>query len=173
MPRDNQDFPAQIHHLEYYISTLPPGKLQQKLIQALLEGNRKISSIEEIGHPTVPNCYVIFMWGIADNGRFCYLNQDEAKKVQETISYTPLDMIDLYCAIRYYKNANGKKTPLKFDYYILRVGFGEHSMVEFQVHHERGPRYTSPEDLLNYVISKVNGNSKRKILKSAELEEGA
>jgi hypothetical protein len=168
MPGVITKFPAQIHLLQIYTSTLPKAKLQRKLIQVLLECNQKTLSFEDLGNPAMPSCTVIFMWGIADEGKFRHLNAEEAGRVEATIDGTPLQMADFCCAIRYYKNTKPKKTPLKFDYYMLRVGFGEHSLVEFQVHHERGPRYTSPEDLISFVVGAINKSSGRKTLKPQE-----
>jgi hypothetical protein len=168
MPGVIKKFPEQIHHIQFYTSSLPKAKLQHKLIQVLMEFNQKALSFEALGSRGMPDCTVIFMWGIADVDRFHYLNMEEARKVDGTVEETPLQMADFCCVIRYYKNTKPKKTPLKFDYYLLRVGFGEHSQVEFQVHHERGPRYTSPEELVMYLVEAMNKSSGRKILKTQE-----
>ena len=165
-----ENFPVNVHLIQTYAATLSKSKLQQKLAQTILAVNRKTLSFEEISHPTVPGCDVILEWGIADASNFCFLNPQEAQKLMEAVAEEPLKVMDWFCAVRYYKNAKGKKTPLKFDYFMVRVGFGEHGAVEFQVHHERGPRYTSPEELLNFVVSRVNGSAARKILKPLESE---
>jgi hypothetical protein len=53
---------------------------------------------------------------------------------------------------------------------MMRIGFGENNTVELQVFHERGPRYISPEELVNFVVGKVNDGSARKILKPTEAD---
>ena len=77
--------------------------------------------------------------------------------------------MDFFCAIRYYKGTAENKTPLKFDYYLMRLIFGKNA-VEIQVFHERGPRYISPEDITTFLVNKVNKTSSRKTLKKIETE---
>jgi hypothetical protein len=50
----------------------------------------------------------------------------------------------------------------------MRVVFGEHGRLEFQVHHDRGPRYTSPQEIVNFLVENMNKASNRKILKPEE-----
>jgi hypothetical protein len=75
--------------------------------------------------------------------------------------------MDLFCAVRYYKEKTEKRTPLKFDYYIMRAVFGKNA-VEVRVFHERGPRYISPEDIVTFLAKKINKTSTKKILKKVE-----
>jgi hypothetical protein len=42
--------------------------------------------------------------------------------------------------------------------------------VEIQVFHERGPRYISPEDIVNLLVNEVNKTTSRKTLKRVEIE---
>jgi hypothetical protein len=163
-----ENFPANIHRADLFTSSLSKNKLQQRLTRVLHEANCRTFSFEEVGNPTVPNSSVIFEFGIADTGGFNFIDEAEAKKMLSAIAHEPLRLMDLFCGIRYYKKTAEKKSPLKFDYYMMRIGFGENSAVELQVCHERGPRYLSPEDLVNFVVGKVNGASARKILKPNE-----
>ena len=66
-------FPSNIHRTETFTSSLSKRKLQQKITQVFQEVNRKTFSFEEVGNPTVPNCTVIFEFGIADAENFSYL----------------------------------------------------------------------------------------------------
>jgi hypothetical protein len=129
--------------------------------------NGKNLSFLEVASPSLPDCTVIFEWGIADAGGFTYIDAEEAKRMLNAINQEQVRVLDLYCSIRYYKITASKRTPLKFDYYMMRVGFGENHHVELQVFHERGPRYISPEELANFLVTKVNGASARMTLKPA------
>jgi len=160
-----ENFPQTIHRTETFTSVLSKRKLQQKITQVFQKINSETFSFEEVGNPTVPDCTVILEFGIADTGGFCYLNEEEAKKLQNAIGTESLKVMDWFCGIRYYKNFKEKKSPLKFDYQMLRMGFGEKGTVEFLVFHERGPQYVSPEDLVDFISRQVNEGSKRKILK--------
>jgi hypothetical protein len=78
--------------------------------------------------------------------------------------------MDFFCSIRYYKGNGEKRTPLKFDYYMLRTIFSK-DIFEVQVFHERGPRYISPEELTAFIFTKINesSNKNRKILKKTSI----
>ena len=138
------------------------------MIQVLHEINRKTFSFEEIAHPTVPECTIIFEVGIADAKSFNYIDEEETRKVLSALRKTPFQTMDFFCAVRYYKGTAENKTPLKFDYYMLRVGFGRNA-VEIQVFHERGPRYISPEDIVTFLVNEVNKTTRR-TLKRVEAE---
>jgi len=163
-----ENFPANIHRVDTFVSSLPARKLQPKLIQVLKDVNRRTFTFEEAGNPTLPDCTVIFEVGVADAGSFSFLNEEEAARVLDAVNREPLKVLDFFCAIRYYRSKAGKKTPLKFDYYMTRLVFGRENTLEFQVFHERGPRYISPEDLVAFLVKKINEASARKILKPAE-----
>jgi hypothetical protein len=157
------NFPINIHRTEKVTSRLSSRITQQKLIQVFQEINSKSYSFEEINHPTVPGCVIIFEIGLADGNSFNYIDRKETKKAYSVLRKDMLRTIDVFCAIRYYKAAAEKKTPLRFDYYMMRVAFNGNS-IEIQVFHERGPRYLSPEDLTAFLVNEVNKTAERRIL---------
>jgi hypothetical protein len=159
-----ENFPEGVHRTELFTSALTNKKLQQKLIHVISEINRKTLSFEEIANPTVPECTIIFEVGIADAKSFSYIDEEEAKKALDVLKKEPFRTLDFFCVVRYYKGRTEKKTPLKFDYYIVRFEFGK-GMLEIRVFHERGPRYISPEEIANFLVSQINKASAKKILK--------
>jgi hypothetical protein len=163
-----ENFPENIHRVSNFGSTLSIQKLQQRLVQALYEVNRKPFSFEEISHPALCECTIIFEVGIAETNSFNYIDDEEAKRVLESLRKQTFQLLDFFVAVRYYKGNVPKKAPLRFDYYMVRFIFGTNNSVEMQVFHERGPRYISPEDIVNFVWKQVNGSSARKILKKVE-----
>lgn len=163
-----ENFPQNFHHLSSFTYSLSRSNIQQKLVHVLNEMNRSSFTFEEVGSPAVPKSSVIFEYGIADAGNFNFLNEAETKKVLDAVGRRALQVMDLFCAIRYYKNQEAKKTPLRFDYFMLRMVFGKDKSVELQVFHERGPRYISPEEFGAFLVRKVNGAAARKILKPVE-----
>jgi hypothetical protein len=162
-----ENFPENIHRTESFTPSLSSKKLQQRIIQVLNEMNRKTFSFEEIAHPSVPECTIIFEIGIADEKSFNYIDEEETKKVLNALKKEPFQVMDLFCAVRYYKDKTEKRTPLKFDYYIMRTVFGKNA-VEVRVFHERGPRYISPEDIVTFLAKRINKTSTKKILKRVE-----
>lgn len=165
-----ENFPANIHRIDQFISILSGKQLQQKLIQVFHYINIKEFSFEEVTNPTVPQGRVIFEFGIAESEGFNYIDEEELKKTLKFLTEKRLGAMDFFCSIRYYKGIGEKKKPLKFDYYMLRTIFGKDTF-EIQVHHERGPRYISPEELSTFIFRKINETSRdnRKILKKASV----
>jgi hypothetical protein len=163
-----ENFPQNIHRVDSFNSTLSSKQLQEKLIQVFYEVNRKEFSFEEIANPTVPECKIIFEFGLAESEGFNYIDEEEVKKALSLLAKERLHTMDFFCAIRYYRGKGEKKSALKFDYYLLRTVFSKEKL-EVQVFHERGPRYISPEDLPTFIFNKINEGSTRKILKKANL----
>ena len=162
-----ENFPGSVHRNQSYASALSSKKVQQRLVNVLSEVNRKTFSFEEVANPTVPECTIIFEVGLADAKSFNYIDEEETKKALNALKNEPFHVMDFFCAIRYYKSKAKKKTPLRFDYYMVRMIFNRDE-VAIQVFHERGPRYISPDDIITFVVKAINKTSKKKILKPIE-----
>ena len=165
-----ENFPTNVHRIDSFNSILSSKQLQQKLIQVFFEANHKQFSFEEITNPTVPQGRVIFEFGLAESEGFNYIDEEELKKTLKLLTQERLHSMDFFCSIRYYKGIGEKKTPLKFDYYMLRTIFSKDTF-EVQVFHERGPRYISPEELTAFIFDKINESASktRKILKKTSI----
>ena len=164
-----ENFPVNIHRIETFETPLSNKRLQRRLIQVLHDINCRNFSFEEVACPTVPKCTIIFEAGLAEAKNFSYIDEEETRKALSALRKTTFQMMDFFCALRYYKGTAEKKVPLKFDYYLMRVVFGKNS-VEFHLFHERGPRYISPEDLVVFLVNEVNKSSSRRALKRIEVE---
>ena len=164
-----ENFPKNIHTYETFSTTISSKKLQQNLIQLLHDINRKELSFEEIANPTIPKATVIFEFGLAEDGNFNFIDDKELEKALMYLAKERLGIMDFFCAIRYYRENGEKKTALKFDYYLLRTVFGK-NILEIQVFHERGPRYISPQDLVDFLQSKINWDRSKRLLKKIENE---
>ena len=158
-----ENFPVNIHRVEVFTTPLSNKSLQRRLIHVLNDINCRRFRFEEVSCPTVPECTIIFEAGLADAGSFNYIDEEETQKAITALRKAPFQTMDFFCAIRYYKGNEEKKKHLKFDYYMMRIIFGK-SSVEIRVFHERGPRYISPEDIVTFLVTKVNETSTRKIL---------
>ncbi len=156
-----EKFPSSIHRIDSFISTLSTRQLQQKLIQVFHKVNNNEFTFEEVANPTVPQGTIIFEFGIAESGDFNFIDDEELKKTMKSLTKELLRTMDFFCSIRYYKYTGEKRSPLKFDYYILRTVFGK-GIFEVQVFHERGPRYISPEELTTFIYNKINETSSSK-----------
>jgi hypothetical protein len=161
------NFPVNIHRKEKFTTKHSSRALQQKLVQVFREINSKTFSFDEIVQSTLPESIIIFEMGLAEGNSFNYIDRKETKKVSSALRKDALRTIDLFCAIRYYKKTAEKKTPLRFDYYMIRMAFNGNT-VEIQVFHERGPRYLSPEDVISFLVKETNKTSERKTLLAPE-----
>ena len=159
-----ENFPENIHKTASFTTPISNRRLQAKMIQLLHETNNKTFNLEDVADPSIPRCTAIFEFGIAEANNFNYLDSEEANKVLKVVQKKPLQVMDFYCAIRYYKTQEEKKIPLKFDYYMIRFRFNKNSM-ETRAFHERGLRYISPEDIIAFIIDKINERFSKKILK--------
>jgi len=165
-----ENFPTTVHRIDSFNSTISSKQLQLKLIQVFFESNRKEFSFEEVTNPTVPHGKVIFEFGLAESEGFNYIDEEEFKKTLKLLAKERLQSMDFFCSIRYYKGIGEKKTPLKFDYYVLRTIFSRDNF-EVQVFHERGPRYISPEEVTEFIFNEINesSNKRKKILKKTDI----
>lgn len=159
------NFPENVHKTSHFAISVSKKRLQQALIQTFHKVNSETYTLEDIANPSVPQSTVIFEFGIAEANSFNYLDDEEANRALKIVRKKPFRVMDFFCAIRYYKTLNEKKTPLRFDYYILRFIFNKNS-IETQVFHERGPRHLSPEDIVNFVANKINETFSKKVLKA-------
>ncbi|MEM2947782.1 MAG: hypothetical protein QXN96_06070 [Candidatus Bathyarchaeia archaeon] len=159
-----ENFPINVHRVIRLAATISNKTLQRTLVQCLEKLNSENLSLQKVTSPSTSDCTVAFEFGIADGDIFNYLESEEVQRVLKEIRRAPLQIMDFFCALRYYREQNGKKHPLKFDYYMLRLIFNKGS-VEALVFHERGPRHVPPEDLVNLIIERVNQFYSRKVLK--------
>ena len=162
-----QNFPQNLHWKGTFTYVASTKKLQQKFIEALHELNDQTSDFDEIACPTIPKCTISFEIGIAEQNNFNYIDKNELQKIVATTNKRNLRTIDLFWAIRYHTNSDNKKKPLKFDYYLARLSF-DGKLVEVGVLHERGPRYVSPEELVNFLVKRLNRKYQKRILKPVE-----
>ncbi|MGC8998760.1 MAG: hypothetical protein ACP5JW_05105 [Candidatus Bathyarchaeia archaeon] len=160
-----ENFPVNVQKVMRFATAASNRTLQKALVQCLGKLNSEKLRLEEVTSPSALNCSVVFEFGIADGDTFNYLDTEETQKILEEIRKTSLHIMDFFCAIRYYKEHGEKKSPLKFDYYMLRLVF-DTGLMEVLIFHERGPRHVSPEDLINLIVGRVNGLFSRKVLKA-------
>ena len=163
----HENFPANVHKTASFATLISSKRLQEKLIQFFHKINGKAFNLEDIADPSVPRCTAILEFGIAETNNFNYLDNEETSKALKVVQKKPFQVMDFYCAIRYYKTQNERRTPLKFDYYMLRFLFNKNS-IEIQVFHERGPRYVSPEDIVDFFIGKISETFSKKVIKILE-----
>jgi len=161
------NFPKNIHKAETFSTSILSKKLQQTLVETLYRLNGETLSLEEVAAPSIPGCRVIFEVGVAEDNDFNYLDDEERKRLLGALKKKPFQVMDFLFVIRYRRMIEERKRRMRFDYYMLRLLFGE-SLVEVQVSHEKGIRHTSPDDLVKLVVNRVNGTFSKKALRPSE-----
>ena len=160
------NFPEKIHRIATFTFSTPARKIQEKLVQALHEMNTNTVTPSEVDQHALRECAIVLETGIAESRSFSFLDETEVSRLQESLKKEPFRVIDFFFAARYYKIKEEKKTPLRFDYFLVRAAFLE-SILEMRIFHERGPRYISPEDVGNLVVERVNRASGRRVFRSS------
>jgi len=162
-----ENFPENPHKIAHLSVSVSNKRLQQALIQLFHQLCNESLTIEDVANPSLPQCTVIFEFGIAEANNFNYLDSEEKTRVTKAMQKKHFQTIDFLCSIRYYRTLKEKKTPLKFDYYMLRFTFNKNTM-QTEIFHERGPMHISPEELINFIARRINQTSQKKILKVSE-----
>ena len=104
-----ENFPLNIHRVEAFVTSLSNKRLQRRLIKTLHDINSREFSFEEIAYPTVPDSTIIFEAGLAEAGSFNYIDEDETRKVLTALRKASFQIMDFFCAVRYYKGTLKKK----------------------------------------------------------------
>lgn len=162
-----QNFPENVQKTAYFVSSVSYKRLQRAMIEAFGKLNTANLRLEDFGVPSMTGCRVIFELGIAEDQTFNYLNDDERRRVLESIEGKPFQVMDFLSVIRYHRMLGEKATPLKFDYYMLRFIFDK-DFVELRVFHEKGSMHVSPDELAGFLCGKINGMFSRRILKAVK-----
>jgi hypothetical protein len=161
------NFPQNIHKAETFSTSISSKKLQQVLVEALHRLNSETLKLEEVAAPSIPDCKVVFEVGVADGNDFNYLDAEEKQRLLGALNKKPLQIMDFLCVIRYHKAQEERKTRMRFDYYMLRLLFGE-NLTEIQVSHERGVMHTSPDDVVKLVVTRINAAFSKRVLRPSE-----
>jgi len=154
-----ENFPDLHHGVAFFSSQTSPQNLQRILICLFYRINMG-EEILEMPTLTSQGVQLMFEIGIAENLTFSFIDEEEKKRWLENIKEKAFKILDFIWIARYYISEKGKNKPLKFDYYMLRFIFNPEAM-ELRVHHEKGTRRLSIEDLIKLISDKINQDLKR------------
>jgi len=165
-----ENFPEVIHGVARFTYKSSTRSVQQGILSALHQLNQEVCSLNTIAPHYRQECEVSFEVGAAEDIEFNYLDEEELDRFQKSMVEKELPMLDFFFAVRYHVfNDKGKRVPLKFDYHLLRFMFQENS-VEMRICHERGTQRVPLEDLITFIIKRINEELSQKRLKPLNLE---
>lgn len=165
-----QNFPEVIHGTARFTFPSSTQQLQQVILEVAHQLNHEAYSAKDFTPFLASNCRVSFEFGVAEDVTFNYMNKEELERCQRRIETKPLPIIDIFSVIRYHRvSANGRFTPLKFDYSMLRFTFSRKTM-ELLVSHERGNQRISMEDFITFLTDKIDEKLKERAQKALVLK---
>jgi len=148
-------------------------KIQETIIETFFRINQ-MENMAELAPPYLsPDVEVSLEFGIAENLTFNYIDEETLVSFLKRVSRKKPSILDFLCVVRYYKvgkkPGEGKRRPLRFDYFLLRFLFNKEKG-EILVFHEKGIRRISIEDLLDFIVNKINEELSEKRLAPITLE---
>lgn len=157
-------FPQIVHGVGSFTYKISIKDLQDAIFQVFHRLNRESHDLSDIIGIPATQCKVSFEVGVAENISFNFIDAEEMERARETIQNVSLPILDFFCITRYHvSKPDGKKVPLKFDYYFLRFIFYQRD-IELRIVHEKGTQHISLEDLVNFVVMQINNELSKKAL---------
>ncbi|HIE18998.1 TPA: hypothetical protein EYP75_04660 [Candidatus Bathyarchaeota archaeon] len=155
-----ENFPVLHHGIAFFSHKISTQDLQRILICLFYRVNRG-EEVFEIPVLSRHGIRMVFEIGIADGLEFNFIDEEEKNRWLSLLTNRIFETLDFIWIVRYYVSKKGKNRPLKFDYYMLRFIFRPEAM-ELRIHHERGTRRLSIEDLIKTIGEKINKELERK-----------
>ncbi|MGB9134958.1 MAG: hypothetical protein WCC63_05185 [Candidatus Bathyarchaeia archaeon] len=150
-----ENFPDTVHGVTHFTHTTSLKAVQQVIVVALGQLNQKKCSLEEVARSVGPRCEVDFEVGVGEETNFTFLDDSEMERLEREISRKALPLLDFLCVLQYHLiKEPERRSPLKFDYFLLRFAFAK-NLTELLVSHERGTQRVHVEDLMRFVIERV------------------
>ncbi len=151
-----ENFPENVHATDQFAhENTATAALQQTILQALRKINEENCSLTDVTLFPSQECQVSFEVGVAEGTTFNYVDSREVERIGKAVDERELPLLDFLCVVRYHVAKQQKQSALKFDYYLVRFMF-QGETLELKAFHERGPRHTSPKELLNFLMQRVN-----------------
>lgn len=162
-----ESFPENVHKIVEFTTTVSNRNLQKNLTKAFRTLNCDATSLQSALESSTSEYTAVLEFGIAEANSFNYLDDEEMVKVLKIIQKKPLQVMDFYCVARYYKTQYGKKAPLKFDYYMLRLSFDK-NLTEMRLFHDRGPMRMLPDEVADLIARRINETFHKRVLTRLE-----
>ena len=151
-----KNFPENIHGITFFEYQDSTKSLQQAILFALHQLNQATYNLGAVTPYLKQNHEVGFEFGVAEDCDFNFLDNKELERCARSIAENELETLDFFFTVRYHNiMKNKKKTPLKFDYHLLRFIFQKNGL-ELRIRHERGPQRVPIDDLTEFIAKQIN-----------------
>ena len=152
-----ENFPKNVHAVASFHHQVSAKDIQEAILCASYQLNHEICDLGTMMPYVTQKCEVSFEFGVAEGFDFNFLDQKEVEKYLKFTAESELQTLDFFIVIRYHiVKEDGKRVPLRFDYYVIRFVFKE-SGLDMQIRHEKGTQRVTPNDLTAFITEKING----------------
>jgi hypothetical protein len=164
-------FPTIYHARASWLFDINTESLQKAIFASLrsLAQNKKSLEISVADIPGYQSGRVVFKFGVGNKDGFDILDDKEAERVIQRIeekgSFRILDLIFHL----HYSVDDGKRHKVHQDQYLARLTF-QPGRVELLLHHLKGVRRITPDELVKILLSAVNDELGRNKYSELELE---
>lgn len=159
-----ENFPENVHVVADFYYQVPTKDIQQAILCAFHQLNHEICDLGTIMPFVTKKCEMGFEFGVAEGFDFNFLDQKELNEYLKFISKNELQKLDFFVVVRYHIiKEDGKRVPLRFDYYVIRCVFKE-SRLQMRIRHEKGSQRVTPNDFTDFLTEIINDELSRKQL---------
>ena len=152
-----ENFPENVHAIASFHHQVSAKDVQEAILCAFYQLNHEICDLGSMMPYVTQKCEVGFEFGVAEGFDFNFLDQKEVNEYLKFIAESELQALDFFVVIRYHIfKEDGKRVPLRFDYYVIRFIFKE-SELEMRIRHEKGTQRVTPNDWTAFITEKING----------------
>lgn len=152
-------FPEKCHRIFFIEFHASPTDVQEALVNALYGLNG--CSVKSYWARSIgADIDVIFEFGVAENLTFHYIDSDTLNTLLKAIREGKIRILDFICIIRYYAQGKdtlkeGRRKPLRFDYYLLRFIFNDEKL-EIRVFHVKGPQRMLADEVTEFLVNHIS-----------------
>jgi len=164
-------FPTVYHARASWLYDINTESLQKAIFAGLrsLSQAKKSLDITVADIPGYQSGGVAFKFGVGNKDGFDILNDSEVKRVVQRIEEKgPFRILDLVFHLHYSVD-DGKRHKVHQDQYLARLAF-QPGRVELLLHHLKGVRRISPDELVRIMLSAINHQLDREKYPELELE---
>jgi len=159
-----KNFPENIHGITFFEYQESTKIVQQTILFALYKLNHETYNLGTVTPYLKQNHEVGFEFGVAEDFDFNFLDNKELERCVRSVTENELETLDFFCVVRYHKiMKDNNRTPLKFDYHLLRFIF-QRSGLELRIRHERGPQRVPIDDITEFIAKQINRELSQKHL---------
>jgi hypothetical protein len=159
-----ENFPENVHGITLFEYQDSAKEVQKAILCTFHRLNQETFDLGAVTPYLRQKCEVSFEFGVADGAGFNFLDHKELEQCLKSVDETEVETLDFFFTVCYHSvRDDGKRVPLRFDYYVLRFSFQEGGL-ELRIRHERGTQRVPLDDLADFLVKQINVELSRRQL---------